>query len=82
MIVFPVILIITGLLLLYFHKKIKDNIEWMDDNYTGDLTRNKEMEASHNYEKRIKKKFQSGNYYFGLLLLFWGIVFLIILLLF
>jgi hypothetical protein len=52
----------------------------MDANYTGDLIPDKENEEAHQYEKQIKTRFQKGSYYFGMLLLFWGIVFLFVLL--
>lgn len=80
MFAFPFILIITGLLFMFIQKRLKEKFERMDADYTGDLIKDKEYEATYLYEKRIKKDFQRGIYYFGLLLLFWGVVFFILLL--
>jgi 1,4-dihydroxy-2-naphthoate octaprenyltransferase len=49
-------------------------------NFTGDIAPDKENDAMYKYEMRIYLKYQKGSYYFGLIFLFWGFVFLLVML--
>lgn len=77
MIAFPISLIVAGLIFLFIHKKLKGDIERMDANYTGDIVPDPESDIWHHHRKRIIKKNARGSYYLGLMLVFWGIVFFI-----
>jgi hypothetical protein len=80
MIAFPIILIIAGLVFLFIHKKLKGDIERLDANYTGDIVPDPENDAWHRHRKKIIRKNARGSYYMGLMLIFWGIAFLIVIL--
>lgn len=78
MIAFPIILIIAGLVFLFIHQKLNGDIEKMDATYTGDIVPDSENDAWHHHRKRIIRKNARGSYYMGWLLIFWGVVFLIV----
>jgi hypothetical protein len=82
MITFPIALIVVGLIFISIHKRLNADLQSMDANYTGDLIPDTDNKMSYQQDRRIKKSFQKGSYYLGLLFLFWGIVFLIVIVFF
>lgn len=76
----PGILFFLGIILMRLSWFYKQKIKKMDANFTGDIAPDKENDAMYKYEMRIYLKYQKGSYYFGLLFLFWGFVFLLVML--
>lgn len=78
MLIFPSILLIIGLLFLAISRKIDTDVERLDANFTGDLLPDAEEKAMYYFEKKKKVRNSKGAKYFGYLLIFWSIIFLIV----
>ncbi len=78
--IFSGILFFLGLILMRLSWFYKQKIKKMAANFTGDIVPDKENDEMYKYEMRIYLKFQTGSYYFGLIFLFWGFVFLLVIL--
>ncbi len=78
--IFSGILFFLGIILMRLSWFYKQKFKKMDANFTGDIAPDKENDAMYKYEMRIYLRYQKGSYYFGLLFLFWGFVFLLVML--
>ena len=78
MLIFPFILLAVGLIFLAISKKIDTDVERLDANFTGDLLHDVEEKFLYDFEKKKKIRNSKGAKYFGYLLIFWSIVFLIV----
>jgi len=75
MLIFPSILIAVGLLFLAISKKIINDVERLDANYTGNLIPDAEKKLWYDFDKKKKVRNSKGAKYLAYLLIFWSIIF-------
>jgi len=78
MLIFPSILIAVGLLFLAISKKIINDVERLDANYTGNLIPDAEKKLWYDFDKKKKVRNSKGAKYLAYLLIFWSIIFSIV----
>ncbi len=77
MLIIPSIVLIVGLIFLAISKKLNNDVERLDANYTGNLIPDAEEKLWYDFDKKKKIRNSKGAKYFGYFLIFWSIIFLI-----
>ncbi len=75
MLIFPFTLLAVGLIFLAISKKLSNDVERLDANYTGNLIPDAEEKLWYDFDKKKKIRNSKGAKYFGYLLIFWSIMF-------
>jgi hypothetical protein len=75
MLIFPFTLLAVGLIFLAISKKLSNDVERLDANYTGNLIPDVEEKLWYDFDKKKKIRNSKGARYFGYFLIFWSIMF-------
>ena len=75
MLIFPFTLLAVGLIFLAISKKLSNDVERLDANYTGNLIPDAEEKLWYDFDRKKKVRNSKGARYFGYLLIFWSIMF-------
>jgi hypothetical protein len=78
MLILPFILLAIGLLFLAISKKLSNDVERLDANYTGNLIPDAEEKLWYDFDKKKKVRNSKGAKYLAYLLIFWSAIYLLL----
>jgi hypothetical protein len=74
MLILPSIFLAIGLLFIAISKKLNNDVERLDANYTGNLIPDAEEKLWYDFDRKKKVRNSKGAKYFGYFLIFWSIM--------
>ena len=74
MLILPSIFLAIGLLFIAISKKLSNDVERLDANYTGNLIADAEEKLWYDFDRKKKVRNSKGAKYFGYFLIFWSIL--------